>query len=203
MPTPVIATRVAIVTIVMASLLSCASWARAQTRIITRLPRYSEIYCGIDSLYVCCRSFPNFTGTLDELAAHVPLTRRGCRASDLVAAAEAFGIDVAPRRTSLQELKERRRPALLHVDGNHFIALVGAKGDQLTVFDNRIGLLECDSDSFSRAYRWQGVALLFGEGPPLLERLLRQYWAAPCVALGIIGHMSYLAVRRRRLQRGN
>ncbi len=71
-------------------------------------------------------------------------------------------------RTDLAGLKRYDVPMVLHVNGNHFLALLGTEEGRLVLFDNRVGLLDCTPEWFSQRYRWDGIALAVGTPSPSL-----------------------------------
>ncbi|MBX9622907.1 MAG: hypothetical protein K2X82_03750 [Gemmataceae bacterium] len=157
--------------------------------------------CGLHSLYVAARvaGYP-FPGVNDLHAAAAPLDDRGVSAERLVGIAAAAGVPVDGVRTDLAALCRWGRPAILHVNGNHFVTLVGRDRDRLVVFDNNVGLFVCTEAYFGRAYRWDGAALLVGGRPPFWQELAGRPAApiaASALAFGGALVVVPLLVRRR------
>jgi prepilin-type N-terminal cleavage/methylation domain-containing protein len=85
--------------------------------------------------------------------------------------------------------------AVLHVQGWHYIALLGTDGERLVVFDDAVGVLDCTREWFQARYQWDGVALILGPPPP--EVVLVTRW--PGVAFLAAGGLGvFVALRRFR-----
>ena len=71
-----------------------------------------------------------------------------------------------PFKTNTDGLATWGFPAIVSL-GSHYVALLGAEGGRLVVFDNVMGLFDCTPSWFSRYYKWQeGPVLLLGPPSP-------------------------------------
>jgi len=86
---------------------------------------------------------------------------------------------------------------ILHVNEDHFIALLGYKEGNLLIFDNRTGLYDCTPEFFSRIYHWNGVAIILG--PPSPYSLLFRFATPILFVSGILAAgWIFLSQRSRR-----
>jgi hypothetical protein len=76
-------------------------------------------------------------------------------------------------QATLDDLENWGAPAVLHVDGNHYIAYMGHEAGRVHVFDNSIGDYDCSPEYFKKRYRWPGLALVVGGVPWSWSRILR------------------------------
>lgn len=120
--------------------------------------------CGIDSLYVVLKS----SGTalaMSELEEKIRIGPQGASLRQLRDAATECGFTVQAVDVGLNRLMRSGSPAVLHVDGDHFIAVLGEESGRMVVFDNRIGLFDCTRDWFRDHYEWGGASLVLGNLP--------------------------------------
>src|SRR5262249_35131807 len=132
--------------------------------------------------------------------AAAPLDPRGTKASDLVKWGREYGLPVEPVRTNLTTLKRWALPAVLHVNGNHYIALVGQEEGRFVVFDNNIGLFDCSAEWFQKRYSWDGVALVVGNPPPFWVDVVSRPWVIISAALGVPLVVLVWRLKRRLLE---
>jgi ABC-type bacteriocin/lantibiotic exporter with double-glycine peptidase domain len=128
-------------------------------------------YCGLDSLYACCRASGLSNVTLPDFEDGFQIGPEGIAASELIEIAAAKGIPLDPVSTNMQSLQSWARPAILHLNGSHYIAYLYTDGNRLVFYDNAFGLFDCDPAWFSEKYRWDGVALVVGGVPSLPLRM--------------------------------
>jgi len=124
----------------------------------------TDPHCGPASLYFICEADGRRV-PLRSLRDLVPHTVTGTTLLDLKKAAIRLGFDVDARRTTLRLLRKHltgpARYAILHVDGNHFVAVLGTSGaDSIRIADSSRGIGDMDKRAFRHAYRWDGAALL-------------------------------------------
>ena len=167
------------VTLLTLALTAPKGWCADESEFRLRAPMVPtpSQTCGLHSLYVCAKvagkSFVNVR-ELHETAA--PLDPRGTKASDLLKWARDYDLPVEALRTDAQTLKRWRLPAVLHVNGNHYIALLGEEDGRLVVFDNNIGLFDCSTQWFENRYRWDGVAIVVGDPPSFWVKTFPWPW---------------------------
>ncbi|MBY0231888.1 MAG: hypothetical protein K2W96_21610 [Gemmataceae bacterium] len=166
-------------------------------RVRLRFPPSNAESCGIDTLYLCAR-IGDAEGSLRELDEAIPLSRDGASLAALAEAARSRGLRAELLNTDLARLQRWRLPAVLHVDGRHFIGYVGTTDEgRLLLFDNGAGLIDCDPAWFAERYRWRGDCLVVGDVPsPWLAGLLDPWFAVPACAAILISACLLIPTRR-------
>jgi len=148
-------------------------------------------YCGVDSLYICCRAAELPVPSVAHLDAAMPPGWDGINASVLCATAKANGIRVDPVRTDWSHLKRWDKPAILSVNDSHYIAFLGTEDDRFVIYDNTAGLFVCTHSWANDHYHWDGVALVIGGVPPILMLLAR----SPAILVAMLTVCIFLVVR--------
>jgi hypothetical protein len=70
------------------------------------------------------------------------------------------------------------------------------QADNLFIFDNAIGLVDCSLESFAKRYQWEGVAVLFGRSPLWVGLgAYRRYLLAGVGSAGLL-FIAFLQARR-------
>jgi ATP-binding cassette subfamily B protein len=137
--------------------------------------------CGAAALAMVCRHFGRRVG----LPYIRRLARTGVEGTSLFGvtrAASALGFDARGVRASKSRLDSLPLPAIVHVDGNHWIVLYEAGRDSVRVADPARGLRRLPRDEFLG--RWSGYAALlsptarFADTPEARESL---GWLVPFV----------------------
>jgi ABC-type bacteriocin/lantibiotic exporter with double-glycine peptidase domain len=88
---------------------------------------------------------------------------------DIKQGAVQLGFDVDARQGSLRDLRRHLRSsgsyAILHVHGDHFVAVLGI-GDRtsMRVADPALGVRDLDAEAFREEYVWEGAMLLLRNG---------------------------------------
>jgi ABC-type bacteriocin/lantibiotic exporter with double-glycine peptidase domain len=129
----------------------------------------------------------------------LPTTRDGVSAAQIVEAGGKLGLRVEPLHLDLSALEVLQKPAILHVDGSHFIAVLRFTDGHLVVFDNTIGLFECTPAWFHSHYQWNGLALVFGELRHAWFQLFRWPTILPFAASILCLVCVIIMVKRRRM----
>ncbi len=125
--------------------------------------------CGVDCVFVCMQAVGRTDVPLSTLEKELPVGPQGVSLAALTDACRTHDLSCLVVRTDLAGLKRYDVPMILHVQGNHFLALLGVEDGRLVLFDNRVGLLDCTPEWFSKKYRWDGIALAVGTpSPPLV-----------------------------------
>jgi hypothetical protein len=160
-------------------------------------PSTSRRYCGIDSLYVCCQHSASFQGSIAEMERRINVTSEGSTAEELVAAASSFGCRVTPVQATLDQVLAWNQPAVLHVNGKHFISFLGGRDGRMWIFDNSAGLYDCDRAWFDGFYKFDGTTLVLGAIPqPWFLWLSSQYFIPACLGLLAIAVLARYTVFR-------
>lgn len=124
----------------------------------------TDRHCGPAALYFVCEADGRRV-PLSSLRDLLPRSVNGTTLLEVKKAALRLGFDVEGERTSLGTLRKHvRHPggyAILHVDGNHFVAVLGTTGgDCIRIADSSRGIRDMNRREFRDAYRWTGAALL-------------------------------------------
>jgi len=196
----------------LAALLVAVWWAagcRAQAAGPAFRLRYAarstnHLLCGVDSLYVFLGAAGRTGVSLAELEKELPPGPQGVSVDALAQACGARGLYITAMRTTVDSLQSCAYPMILHVNGTHFITLLGADTDRIVVFDNGIGLFECSPQWFREHYAWDGAALMLG--PPSPAMLVSMYGplllaVIGTCALALVLGTKLKAARRARQER--
>ncbi len=156
--------------------------------------------CGLHSLYLCAKAGGYPFASIRELHQRAaPLDARGTKAADLWKWGQEYGLEVEAVRADVETLRRWNLPAILHVNGSHYVALTGRDEGRLVVFDNNYGLLDCSPEWFQKNYRWDGIALVVGHPPSFWADAAARFWIIlPSIASG--GFLLLFVVRRLRLR---
>lgn len=118
--------------------------------------------CAPACLYLACRlsrrivSLDNLRSRLSAAGSPPSLLSLTRAARDLGFQTDALQIPFAPL---VNELRESRRCAILHVNGNHFV-VAAVRGNNFAVLDPSRGVRPFTETAFLKAYQWNGAALL-------------------------------------------
>ncbi|MCD0280713.1 peptidase domain-containing ABC transporter [Xanthomonas melonis] len=94
--------------------------------------------CGLACLAMTASYHGNPLG-LRELRRRYPLSLKGAPLKRLVAIAGDLKLQCRPLRLELLDLPKLTMPCILHWDLNHYVVLVEARGDRLTIHDPAVG----------------------------------------------------------------
>jgi prepilin-type N-terminal cleavage/methylation domain-containing protein/prepilin-type processing-associated H-X9-DG protein len=140
-------------------------------RVPTVMPRP---LCGVYSFYVCAKVIGRANFSVQDIELKLsPIGPRGVSMAQLGNLALSSDIPVSSVKIDLDQLIAWNEPAILHVDGQHYVAFLGLDGSRLRLFDSRAGVLTCPTDRFSDYYDWDGLALVFAAPPPWWQRFLQ------------------------------
>src|SRR5450631_2843900 len=118
---------------------------------------------------------------LEQLRVACGVSRDGSKASNIVRAARAFGLDARGFRKEPSTLRELPMPCIIHWNFNHFVVLEGIDGGDVHLNDPAIGRRRTDMVELDLAFT--GVALAMeptaefkrsGNEPHGLRLLLRE-----------------------------
>jgi NHLM bacteriocin system ABC transporter peptidase/ATP-binding protein len=118
---------------------------------------------------------------LEQLRIACGVSRDGSKASNIVRAAQRFGLEAKGFRKEPSTLPELPMPCIIHWNFNHFVVLEGIDGDRVYINDPAIGRRRIDMAELDLAFT--GVALAMqptaafqrsGSKPQGLRLLLRE-----------------------------
>lgn len=97
--------------------------------------------------------------TLDQACAASNVTDEGCKASDVMRAGKAYGLDVRGYRNEAENLRDYTIPVMIHWCGNHFVVLDEIQGDTVYINDPAVGRVKMDFAMLQEKY--SNVVLIF------------------------------------------
>lgn len=119
--------------------------------------------CGSASLYLCCRALGRPI-SMNEFEAGTNDHTGWVTMLDLKRAAERLGVPAQGYRGTWRSLRRHLADgacAILHVDGDHFIAVVASpRAQAIRVADPKSGIGDVDWRAFRANYDWAGVMLV-------------------------------------------
>ena len=118
--------------------------------------------CALAAMYTVSK-LAGMPHSLGAIRGMFPNLVHDCSMLDLKRAAERAGFEVESRRGAWESLlcpDKIGRYAILHVDGNHFVATVPMpRGGTICVSDPLLGVREYREKDFRKVYRWPGAML--------------------------------------------
>lgn len=111
-------------------------WLRPDRLPVLRQDEISE--CGLACLAMLL-SYHGLRIDLRSLRKRYPVSTRGTNLKQLMAMAEALGLNVRAVRFELEDIAQLQTPALLHWDINHFVVLASATARRVVVHDPAVG----------------------------------------------------------------
>ncbi len=122
-----------------------------------------ENVCGQYCLASVLRFLGKDVGGEDVLYA-IPSSHSGSSLAELKVIAEAYGLRTLGARLSRNVLASVRRPVILHVNGNHFIALLPDRtGGGFVVIDPPRTLQISGADDLAKHWKWRGNCLFIDD----------------------------------------
>ncbi len=128
------------------------------------ISQIDEMDCGVAAFAMVCRSFgmdvsPNW------IRSETGATTEGTSARGICKVARELGLGAEHVKRSPDQLNSLPTPCMLHVDENHWIALVEAKAGKYRIADPADRIMWIDEDSLRK--RWAGHVIVFEYGEPL------------------------------------
>jgi ABC-type bacteriocin/lantibiotic exporter with double-glycine peptidase domain len=141
--------------------------------------------CGLESLYLCMR-IAGKKIDLHILKKQIGSNIEGVSAQKLISVARQYNVVLTPIKTDINMLLRLNSPAILHVNGNHFIVFIQNDSGRFVFFDNEIGLFDITPDRFKKRYAWSGDVLIVGKVPSKLTWIISSYYPTYIIFLLIV-----------------
>lgn len=100
---------------------------------------------------------------LEELRVACGVSRDGVRASRIMQAAKKLGLQCRGVRVGANRVSNLKLPAIIHWEFNHFVVLLGIRGDRVYINDPREGPRTISWSEFESGF--SGTSLMFEPGP--------------------------------------
>lgn len=117
--------------------------------------------CGVAALSMILGHFRRFV-SLQELRQRCGVSRDGTRASALVKAAGAYGLEATGFQLPVAEIETAQLPFIAFWGNNHFVVVDGPVGHRIRINDPALGRCTLSRGEFAELY--SGVAITFKPG---------------------------------------
>ena len=118
--------------------------------------------CGLAAL-VMVANYHGFRTDLSTLRRVFLISIKGTTLNYLMAMAQSIGFTTRPVKLDLEDLKDLRRPCILHWNFNHFVVLKEVTSRHVVIHDPAMGIRKLSFDEVSAAFT--GVALELWPNP--------------------------------------
>jgi NHLM bacteriocin system ABC transporter peptidase/ATP-binding protein len=116
------------------------------------------VECGAASLTMIMGYYKKFL-PLSDVREACGVSRDGSKASNIVKAAEKYGLDSDGYRVEAEELKNMKPPMIIHWNFNHFVVFEGIKGNYAHLNDPAEGKRKVSLEEFKQSFT--GIVLTF------------------------------------------
>lgn len=153
--------------------------------------------CGAASLSMILAYYHKYV-SLEELRVECGVSRDGTKASNLIKAAQKYGLEGKGFKMEVDALRQLKGPAILFWNFNHFVVFEKFKRKSVIINDPATGRRVVDSDEFDEAFT--GVVLTFeptesfkpgGEKPGIWSRLKKRLGGLASI-FTFLGFLSFL-----------
>lgn len=171
--------------------------AKPSTR---REPWRSEVYCGVNALYVMLRML-GVHATYDQLLKESSVGDRGSSMEELARVARLHGVTLTPMRGKAAGVASWPTPAIVHQQRRtdlmgHYVLYLGPSGDELLTLDCVSGQLASMSKGDFND-KWSGFVLVRSPGDSDRMQVFAQGWLVFGLMVGIGGCWRMLRAPRR------
>ena len=101
---------------------------------VAAAPAAASADCGPRAMLLACQTLGR-PATLEDLRRQAGTTSSGTSLQGLAQAAQAHGLKARGVQMDLPALEQLSQPAIVWMDGNHYVALLSVKGDGATIHD--------------------------------------------------------------------
>ena len=153
--------------------------------------------CGAASLSMILAYYHKYV-SLEELRVECGVSRDGTKASNLIKAAQKYGLEGKGFKMEVDALRQLKGPAILFWNFNHFVVFEKFKRKSVIINDPATGRRAVDLDEFDEAFT--GVVLTFeptesfkpgGEKPGIWSRLKKRLGGLASI-FTFLGFLSFL-----------
>ncbi len=127
-----------------------------------------EADCGLAALVGVARLSGVHTVSHRRILDRHPPGREGFSLAELAVIAREVGLDLTPWRLAAPHLESLSRPAVLHLETNHYVALVGREKGGWLVMDPARGVLHVGRRELASVF--SGAALIHSSDQAALDR---------------------------------
>jgi len=118
--------------------------------------------CGLTCLAMVA-TYHGFRTDLNSLRQRFPVSLKGATLKGLMETADRLNLASRPLKLEPAQLRDLETPAILHWDMNHFVVLVGFRGNKAIIHDPARGRVLMSSDTISQHFT--GIALELTPAP--------------------------------------
>ena len=122
--------------------------------------------CGAASLAMILAYYKHYV-SLEELRIDCGVSKDGCNAGKVVAAAEKHGLKFAAFTCDIDDLLQEEKPCIIHWNFNHFVVYEGVKGGHAYINDPAEGRRKLSFDELNTSFT--GIVLTFEKTDKLVE----------------------------------
>ena len=129
---------------------------RARVPVVMQM---EALECGAASLTMVLAYYKKWI-PLEQVRVDCGVSRDGSKASNVVKAAQSYGLEAKGYRYEPETLKKNAKfPCIIHWNFNHFVVLCGFKGKYAYINDPARGNVKVPMDEFDRSFT--GICLMF------------------------------------------
>ncbi|CAH0492064.1 unnamed protein product [Peronospora farinosa] len=146
--------------------------------------------CGLACLAMVCGSFGKNIDLI-ALRRRFNISTRGATLAHIKSLAEQLGLTTRPLSLELDEVKDLKKPCILHWNFNHFVVLTEIKGSKFILHDPARGRRTLNLGEFSKSFT--GVALEVWPGSVFEKDTVLHHLSISKLAKGVNGLKGSLA----------